>query len=90
MKEEDKTSRRQRKGVVTRYINTLQQHIADEDVDALADQLEVLKDAIKNFQFAHDKYHTELQTEDDEQASENTFSMFKILTLMQSKPLWVG
>ena len=59
--------------MVTRYINTFQQHIADEDVDALADRLELLKDAFKNFELAHGKYHADLQTEDDEQASEKYF-----------------
>jgi len=72
MSDEDRKFRKSWKAAITRHINNLEVHMAEEDVSGMKDRLEKLKNAYKKFETAHEKYHEEIK-EEEEQESEKYF-----------------
>ena len=65
--------RRQWKAAVSRHINTLRRHIAEEDAKAVEERLDKLKQSFGSLESAHEAYHALLETEEDVGASDNYF-----------------
>ena len=70
----DGARRRQRKGVVTRHLGTLDRLIAEEDVDGVRSRLESVIHSFADFKETHVSYHDTLVNEEDIQASDTWFS----------------
>ena len=73
MAEEDKARRRQRKGVITRHIGTLERLVVEEDGDAVQNRLDCIKKSFSEFEAAHDIYHNALEIDNDIEASDAWF-----------------
>jgi len=71
--EESKVQRRQRKGVVTRHVNSIARYIAEEETADVKSTIEKVKEAFKNFTSAHTRYHNFLTDEKDIEDSDNYF-----------------
>ena len=70
----DGARRRQRKGVVTRHLGTLERLIAEEDVDGVRSRLESVIHSFVDFKQTHVSYHDTLVNEEEIQASDTWFS----------------
>ena len=66
--------RRQRKGVVTRHLGTLERLISEEDVDGVQSRLESVIHSFAEFKETHVSYHDTLVNEDEIEASDTWFS----------------
>ena len=73
MAEEDKARRRQRKGVITRHLSTLERLVVEEDGDAVQNRLDCIKKSFSEFEAAHDIYHNALEIDNDIEASDAWF-----------------
>ena len=70
----DGARRRQRKGVVTRHLGTLERLIAEEDVDGVRNRLESVIHSFADVKEIHVSYHDTLVNEEEIQASDTWFS----------------
>ena len=65
--------RSQRKGVVTRHLNSLARNIEEENADAVLSRLERLNAAFDDFEEVHYDYHDSLSDEESLQESQAWF-----------------
>ena len=73
MAEEDKARRRQRKGVITRHLSTLERLAVEEDGEAVQNRQDCIKRSFSEFEAAHDIYHNALEIDNDIEASDAWF-----------------
>ena len=87
----DGARRRQRKGVVTRHLGTLERLIAEEDVDGVQSRLESAIHSFAEFEETHVSYHDTLVNEDDIQASDTWFSDMQTtyVTSVKAAKMWL-
>ena len=88
----DGARRRQRKGVVTRHLGTLDRLIAEEDVDGVQNRLESAIHSFAEFEETHVSYHDALVNEEEIQASDTWFSDMQTtyVTSVKAAKLWLG
>ena len=87
----DGARRRQRKGVVTRHLGTLDRLIAEEDVDGVQNRLESAIHPFAEFEETHVSYHDALVNEEEIQASDTWFSDMQTtyVTSVKAANLWL-
>ena len=87
----DGARRRQRKGVVTRHLGTLDRLIAEEDVDGVQNRLESAIHSFAEFEETHVFYHDALVNEEEIQASDTWFSDMQTtyVTSVKAAKLWL-
>ena len=87
----DGARRRQRKGVVTRHLGTLDRLIAEEDVDGVQNRLESVIHSFAEFEETHVSYHDALVNEEEIQASDTWFSDMQTtyVTSVKAAKLWL-
>ena len=88
----DGARRRQRKGVVTRILGTLDRLIAEEDVDGVQNRLESAIHSFAEFEETHVSYHDALVNEEEIQASDTWFSDMQTtyVTSVKAATLWLS
>ena len=87
----DGARRRQRKGVVTRHLGTLERLIAEEDVDGVQSWLESAIHSFAEFEETHVSYHDTLVNEEEIQASDTWFSDMQTtyVTSVKAAKMWL-
>ena len=70
----DGARRRQKKGVVTRHLGTLERLVAEGDVDAVQSRLESVIRSFAEYEETHVSYHDTLVNEEEIEASDAWFS----------------
>ena len=69
----DGARRRQRKGVVTRHLGTLERLVAEEDIDGVRSRLDRVKHSFDEFEDTHNNYRDSLENEEEIEASDAWF-----------------
>ena len=73
-----KVARRQCKGVVTRYLNSVKRHMAERRSELVQAKLDKLLVAFDNLEEAHDLYHDDLTDDNEIQESEKWFTICEV------------
>ena len=69
----DGARRRQRKGVVTRHLGTLERLVAEEDIDGVRSRLDRVKHSFDEFEDTHNNYRDSLENEEEIEVSDAWF-----------------
>ena len=65
--------RRQQKAAITRFVNALTQHIAEEDINCVQEGLAKLTSSFRKLEDIQDRYNEMLDSADDIETSDNYF-----------------
>ena len=79
------TRRSGRRAVVTRYVNTLNRYVTEEDQDGIKSYLDKAKTAFGNSEEAHYESHDALKDDNALRESEDYFFIF----IFWGSSLWV-
>ena len=82
--------RTQRKAVVARHLNTLARHIQEENVGAVEDRLNKLREAFNDLEAKHYEYHDSLDDDGDIQTSDAWFQRVESHYLGAVKDTWLN
>ena len=68
-----RTERGTRKGIFTRCVNKLNRHIVEEDESAVLETMEKMRNAFRDFESLHNRYHGSLQEAEEIDDSDKYF-----------------